>query len=592
MKLSTNVLIIYLSFFLGGVVNASQHFNDTNEVQVLIDVSGSMKQNDPQNLRVAATQLLIRLLPDNANVSLWLFAEKTSLLSHADAVDENWRQDALKASQKIHSHGIYTHIEDAIQTTLEKGFSGNGSKNLIILTDGMVDISKDIMVSADSRERILSDLIPKLQLGKVKVQTIALSDQVDKELLDKLAFQSGGWAESAESADQLQRLFLKTARKVAPKDSLPLNNNAFTVDSSIQEFSLLIFKQPNATPSQIIRPDQETLTKNTVSESVFWLSADGYDLVTVKHPMPGEWHIEAAIDPDNQVMILTDLKMHLNELASFLGEKQPLSLKLHFTEQGNLIGRADFLDLMTITVSLDGQTPIKIEADKAEPGFFFHILDGLAKGKHSLAIVADGKTFKREISQDFAVVPTLITIDKLIDHANRAITLKFTPDIAVLDASTLSITATLHRPGREPESQIIQEQNGEWQLKLDKLPAGESLSVNFDVLAKSLDGTVVTPQLPPVKIDDSSFAPPEPSVLLEQEQTQAPSPTETANSEAVPEATDQTPPTNSQIENEWGIIIGIVLAINSLFCGIGFFVYKALKKAIEKQQQQLLERLA
>ncbi|MCK9606081.1 MAG: VWA domain-containing protein [Methylomonas sp.] len=591
MKLSAIALITYLSFIVSNVVSASQLYDAPNEIQVLIDVSGSMKQNDPQNLRVAATQLLINLLPDNAKVSIWLFAEHTSLLSHTDAVDGAWRREALKGSKKIHSHGIYTHIEDAIQTSLEKGFSGNGNKNLIILTDGMVDISKDIMVSADSRERILSEWIPKLQLQKIKVQTIALSDQVDRELLDKLALQSGGWAETAESADQLQRLFLRTAQKVAPKDILPFENNTFTVDSSIQEFSLVIFKQPNATTTRIVRPDQERLTQNSTSESVAWLSTDSYDLVTVKQPMPGEWHVEAAIDPDNQVMILTDLKLHLNEFSSFIGEKQPLSLKLHFTEQNTLISRPDFLDLVTINLSLDQHPPIKINAIKTEAGFFSQTLDTLAKGKHALTIVADGKTFKREITKDFEVIPTLITMEKLIDNTNRAVTLKFVPDIGIVDLSTLSITATAHRPNQEPESQIIKEQNGEWLLKLDKLPAGESLSLNFEALAKGLDGTVVTAELPPVIIDDNLFTPPQPLGLSEQ--TQAPSATEITENEATPAVTDQTPDTpDSRIDNEWGMIIGIVLAINTLICGIGFFVYKALKKAIEKQQQKLLERLA
>lgn len=563
--------------------------SSVDEIQVLVDVSGSMKQNDPQNLRVSAAQLLINLLPDNANVSLWLFAEKTSLLSHTDAVDGNWRQEALKVSTQIHSRGVYTHIEDAIQTSLEKGFTGNGNKNLIILTDGMVDISKDIMVSADSRERILSEWIPKLQLQKIKVQTIALSDQVDKELLDALAFQSGGWAETAESADQLQRLFLKTAQKVAPKDTLPIENDSFSVDSSVQEFSLVVFKQPKATPTQVVRPDQERLTKDSTSETVSWLSTDKYDLITVKKPIPGEWHIDAAIDPDNQVMVLTDLKMQLNEFANFIGEKQPLPLKIHFTEGNELISRPDFLDLFTINLTIDRQPPVNIPLTKSEPGFFAHTIDGLSKGKHSLTIAADGKTFKREITKDFEVIPSPVTVEKLIDKTGRTVTLKFIPDISTLDTSSLSITATLHQSNREPEPRTVEEQNGEWLLKLTELPAGEPVLVDFEIAGKSLDGSTVTPALAPVRIDDSLFASPETPTIAEQ----TPQPLETATTESASAATvDQTPDTSSQNENTWWITISVVLAINLLFCGIGFFVYKQLKKATEKQQQLLLERLA
>lgn len=588
MKLPAFVLVISLLSLSNDVYSVPLPLADTvDEIQVLVDVSGSMKQNDPQNLRVSATQLLINLLPDNANVSLWLFAENTSLLSHTDAADENWRQEALKVSNKIHSRGVYTHIEDAIQTSLEKGFAGNGNKNLIILTDGMVDISKDIMVSADSRERILSEWIPKLQLQKVKVQAIALSDQVDNELLDALAFQTGGWAETAESADQLRRLFLKTAQKVAPKDTLPIENNSFSVDSSVQEFSLVVFKQPKATSTQVVRPDQERLTKDSASETVSWLSADKYDLITVKKPMPGEWHIDAAVDPDNQVMILTDLKMHLNEFANFIAEKQPLGLKIHFTERNELISRPDFLNLVAIGISIDKQPPINLQPTGNEPGFFSTTLDGLAKGKHSLAIVADGKTFKREITRELEVIPSPIRVEKRIDQTSSAVSLKFIPDVAILDTSSLSITAILHRSNREPELHGVEEQNGEWLLKLTELPAGESVLIDFDIAGKNLDGTAVTPILPPVTIDASVFASSE-TALTEQ----TPPPAETVTSKSAPSsAVDQTPDTSSQNGNSWWITISVVLAINLLFCGTGFFVYKLLKKAAEKQQQQLLERL-
>ena len=120
---------------------------------------------------------------------------------------------ALMATEKINSRGLYTNIEEAIQTVLQVGFAGKGDKHLILLSDGMVDISKDIMVSADSRDRILSEWIPKLQVLNIKALTIALSDQADKELLEKLAFDTGGWYESAANAEQLQRTFLKMILK-------------------------------------------------------------------------------------------------------------------------------------------------------------------------------------------------------------------------------------------------------------------------------------------------------------------------------------------------------------------------------------------
>jgi len=582
-----SIILILLSLLLAcDLAVAEQDLSNVEEIQVLIDVSGSMKQNDPQNLRVDAVQLLINLLPENANVSLWLFAEKTTLLLHSDAVNGDWRRKALKAIQSIHSRGIYTHIEDAIQTAMQKGFAGVGQKNLVLLTDGMVDISKDIMVSADSRERVLSEWIPRLIQQQIKVQTIALSNQADKELLEKLAIDSGGWAETAASADQLQRIFLKTAQKIAPKDALPLSNNQFSVDASVQEFSLLVFKTAGASASQLIAPDQQKLGKSTAAPEVSWFESTNYDLVTVKQPKPGQWRIEAAVDPDNQVMVLTDLKLHLADIPQHINEKQALPLKLHFTEHDAIVDRADFLALVKMTVSIDGGEPIGIPAVTTEAGFFSHTLNDLPKGKHKLTFVADSKTFKREIIREIEIISSPITVEKLVDAPNRQVTLKFQPDIAVLDVNTLAIDTSVIKTNHPPESHRVEQHDNEWLLKLESLPPGESLVISFSVSAKTLDGHAVTPELLPFTIDDSHFTashnPAPESPLTHDIEKPA---------EATHETTEPESDSHGNTENHWGVTIAVLLAVNLVLCGLGVLAYKILKKANMKKEQQLLERL-
>ncbi len=586
--MSQSIIIIMLALLLiFRMSHAADEPSHVEEIQVLIDVSGSMKQNDPQNLRVDAVQLLINLLPDNAKVSLWLFSENTKLLIETDAVDAEWRRKAVKATLAIHSRGIYTHIEEAIQTALKDGFTGAGGKNLILLTDGMVDISKDIMVSADSRERILSEWIPRLSQQQIKVQTIALSDQADKELLEKLAFDTGGWSEIATSADQLQRLFLKTSQKVAPKDTLPLNNNQFSIDASIQEFSVLVFKSAGGSATRLVTPDQQKIDKNSALTGLSWLEATNYDLITVKQPKPGNWQIEAAIDPDNQVMILTDLKLQLADIPQRLADKQALMLKLHFTEKGALVTRADFLGLVHLSLAIDDKQAVNIPASSTEAGHFSLPVNDLTVGKHKLTILADSKTFKREISRDVEVVSSTIRVEKLIDAANRQVVLKFQPDIAALDITSLGIDTVITKPNHPPESHRVEQNNGEWLLKLDALAPGDSMLLNFHVTAKSLDGHTATPEILPITIDDSVFTIPQSPVSIEppvvhadakpeEEHQAAEQPVEVAHPEA---------------ENQWGITIAILLVVNLLLGGLGFMTYKMIQNANAKKQQQLLERL-
>ncbi|TPQ27840.1 VWA domain-containing protein [Methylomonas koyamae] len=586
-------------FAFAGTVARAQPSPATggDEIQVLIDVSGSMKQNDPDNLRVEAGRLLVELLPDGSRTGLWLFAEKTVPLIASDKVNAAWKQQAGKALANIHSRGLYTHIEDAIRTVLSQGFKGPGRKHLILLTDGFVDISKDIMQSADSRERILSEWIPQLQQQDIQVQTVALSDQADQELLDKLAFETGGWAEVAQSADQLQRSFLKMAQKAAPKTTLPLRDNKFSVDSGIQEFSILVFKTAHAAPTQLALPDGKTLAKQTMAANVSWLESQNYDLITVRQPAVGEWRLLAEVDPDNQVMIVTDLKLQLSQIPNFIGEHDTLAVEAHFTDRDQLITRADFLGMLSLELGLDQSAPQKMAA-AGNPGFFQQSLSGLAVGKHTLKFLADGKTFKREIISEIQVVATPITVERQIDAGQRRVRLLLKPDLALLEPAGMVINAQISRDDKPPETRAATAKDGLWELDLTELPPASVTKVSFNVMAKDRHGNPVSPAVKPVAIDDSWFHA-APAAAEEPPQHGEPAvPAAEAGHVAAKEAAH--PDTHPEPESEpellpaanWWLVGGVLLAINLLFGLAGFFIYRYLKKSEAEQHQRLLEKLS
>lgn len=566
-------LILAVVLLLSSAAAVAQNTATQDEIQVLIDVSGSMKQNDPANQRVDAVQLLINLLPEGAKVSFWLFAEQTTLLSETSSVNNEWRQTALKASEKIHSRGQRTHIERAIQTALEKGFHGEQRKHLIVLTDGMVDIDPDIMVSADSRERVLSELIPQLKQHNIKVETVALSDQADKALLQALAVETDGWMESALSAEQLQRTFFKMAQKAAPKPTVPIStNNQFLVDSGIKEFSVLVFKKPKAPPTELITPDQKKLNKKVFSTTMFWLENAGYDLITVRDPMPGTWQINAEADPDNQVMILTDLKMNINELPNFVDVKQHLEIKAHFTDHDRLITRDDFLNLITFTLAIDHHSETALQAVHGETGYFNAHLTDLKPGKHLLTLVADSKTFKREVLREIEVIASPLEVETEVDEEHRTVAIEIKPNAEVVDLATLSINLHI-KNGEQIVQKTVPRENEHWHVQLEPHVAHTTTEVTFHIAAKRKDGTPITPEADALEIDDSWFG------EVEEEHH---------DEEAQPEDEEH-------IEAEpvhWVLVSAIVLVFNGLFLGIGYGVYSWIDKKNRQQEQQLLEKLA
>lgn len=51
------------------------------DIRVLIDVSGSMRQNDPQNLRRPALRMLVGLVQPGTHAGVWTFGRCSHCLS-------------------------------------------------------------------------------------------------------------------------------------------------------------------------------------------------------------------------------------------------------------------------------------------------------------------------------------------------------------------------------------------------------------------------------------------------------------------------------------------------------------------------------
>ena len=382
------------------------------DVRVLIDVSGSMKSSDPGNLRQPALRLLLTLLPENSRSGVWLFDGSVTELAKPGTVTPLWKNKALQASMQIHSDGMLTDIEKAIQTaTFDWSAPEQGTlRSLILLTDGVVDVSRDAFQNVQSRQRILKQQLQPLIDQGVRINTIALSQNADDELLEVVASKSGGWHETATSADQLQRVFLEMFKKSVRHDSLPIKNNRFFVDRSIREFSAILFRSGKAAATQLDDPEGMDFGRESDRDNVQWRHEPGYDIVTVIDPMEGEWNFVAQADPDNEIMIVTDLKMHVSSLPNEIHRGSTLPVDMYVTEGGKRIDKQMFLDIFRVKFELtdsNGQrTDLGMRQDPDRPGVFIQkIGEQLDLGQYALTIEVDGSTFKRQHKLSFDVVP-------------------------------------------------------------------------------------------------------------------------------------------------------------------------------------------
>ena len=456
------------------------------DVRLLIDVSGSMRQNDPRNLRAPALQLVNELMPAGSIAGVWLFAEQTEVLIPPGPVDAAWKKRLGGRLGRIHSRGLFTDIERAVRTATEDWSQAppEGERHLILFTDGLVDVSKDAAESAASRERLLSEQLEALKSMGAKVHAIGLSNEIDEPLMRLLATQTDGWLEIAQDAETLQRLFLRMLEQSAPPPTVPIQGNRFEIDDQVREFTVLAFR-PEGGQTQLAAPDGERIRADQLVPGVKWRAETGYDLVTLTNPKPGQWRIRGVEDPDNRVVIVTDLGIEATPLPNTVGLGETPRLESWLTDHGQPLTRTELLQVLgskvvvtpeSATAAAPGQVqgaapapPLAVEEGMAPPAveegqspppatvpsgqsmtfdqssnrFSTQLqTQTLAPGVYRLDFIIDGGTFQRQLTKRLKIkgAPLSIAYDRQLPSATEplaALLVRLTAEPDLVDPASL-----------------------------------------------------------------------------------------------------------------------------------------------------------
>jgi hypothetical protein len=569
---------------------ATAHAQESaSDVRVLIDTSGSMKKTDPRNLRIPSLKLLLNLLPAGSRVGVWLFDAAPELLVAPEPVDAEGKTKILQVADKIHSRGLFTHIEAALDAAVQDwyGAAPDGlNRCVILLTDGMVDVSKDANESAASRQRVLTELLPKIQTTGAKIHTIGLSDQSDQALLRQLSVATGGWAEIAHNAQELQRGFVRIFNKAVPQNTLPLKDNRFTVDASIEEFTVLVLLPPNAKPTQLVAPDGGKITRKAPPKNTHWVHEDGYDLITVSRPATGDWKLVADADPDNQVLIVTHLTMEVTQIPNFLVRSEIPEIAASFSENGQPIDREDFLKLLTVSAALAdaaAKQDLPMPRDPDHPvRFTLHLEQALQPGSYTLTVNADGRTFQRQAIQTFTFMDDLVKVETAEDHNSDPahLTVTLTPNPGALLPDSLAVHATLTDQANQSRELEPERHEGAWHFGLPLPGPEDHWIVNFSAAGKTPDGQDIAIPLKPLNIDGKTLAaqPPEPAAHGSEPEHEHPE--------------SRAPTLPFRLEPNWPVTAAATLAINLVVAVLWFLAYRAMKKRHEAIIANLLSKLS
>ncbi len=561
---------------------ASAQATKNNDVRVLIDVSGSMKQNDPHKLRAPALRLLVGLLPEGSESGVWTFGQFVNMQVKHRRVDARWKKQARLESEKIHSRGMFTNIEDALKRA-SVGWTQADAKtrrNLILLTDGVVDISPDAKKNAASRKRILTELLPRLKKAGAHLHTIALSDAADQNLLKQISAATGGSYVQVDNANALERAFLKLFEKTAPADSLPIKGNRFRVDTSVQDMTVLVFRKEGE-PIELVSPQGKSFDYQNHPKGFSWYQEQSYELLSVKKPSAGEWLVKGSKDPDNRVMIVTNLKLNTSELPPSILAGDELVVEAELLDKGRRITRKSFLNLVKFEVEVNNNKHHSMQ-DKGEYGdkkkadgrYSINLHRELSGGEQALTIRAKGATFEREIRYTVDYFLSIVDVKLTEDEAAENLYLSIIPHVEIVQAESLNIKVKLENGDVIP---IHQEPGGLWLSEINSEHNNKFVVIH--VQAKRHTGEAVE-----TKIKKKL------TLKMPEKKTHAPSSEhETSGNEH--EENNNNADTEEVVEDEetnW-FLIGWVTMIVNLVIGIigvlGFQFWKK-KKAVNDQEEE------
>ncbi len=449
-----------------------------SDVRIVIDISGSMKKNDPQNLRRPALDMLVKLLPEGSKAGVWTFGQYVNMLVKHRPVDKAWKDEASAKSKAINSVAQFTNIGEALEkAAYDKGYSTKDKfqTHVILLTDGMVDIDRDPAVNSRERNRILNEVLPTYQDAGYAIHTVSLSDKVDKKLMDRLALATNGKSVVAKTADELMNVFLQVFDQAVPKEELPFEGNSFLTDSSIEEFTALIFRKPNSPDTRLIAPDQSEYNQSTKDPNLNWYRTDKYDLITVKRPLEGEWQVLAELEPQSRITVVSDLSLVVKSIPANMMVNDIVDLSLALREENKVIARAEFLELLDIDVAIkftDGNKQwSKRLSDGLVPGngVYNAPLDYFKKvGQYEIEINVDGKSFQRRSNHRVNVrTPFAVETSTVNKDGKTLFKVEVIPQSQAVDLSKTKVVGKLKEPsGTSHIKNFTFNQDQLWELML------------------------------------------------------------------------------------------------------------------------------
>ena len=364
----------------------------------------------------------------------------------------------------------------------------------------------------------------------------------------------------------------------------------------------------------MIEPDKNSYQQNNMPAYVKWQSEKNYDLITITRPKTGEWSINAQTDPDNRVMVVTNLQLQTGRLPNNIFAGETLNISLFLSDDNKKITDDNFLHFTSIIakqVSPDKHRWFLhdngLRGDKeANDGIYnVSINQSLSIGKHKFILQAKSDTFQREVNYSLLVHEINLINSRVIRMEKNNIIyhqVLVTPNLEFIRARGLQLSGVLITGelaiGKQTNIESLEDVDNarkieliqknpnvlEWSYKTNKLNPDKDYHIVFHMLGKTRNGRAIDYISKPIQLNIAEVVNTaiKSTPLAKAEITEITTPpVKEKNVEVVPpailEEKMEEKPLEPEESSDWltGIIIAIIA--NIILGLVGWFGYRKWK---------------
>lgn len=304
------ILVVLLSNVIFCVNNEVKADSNKNNIIILLDNSGSMKSGIGDLAKIACSMALDCLDSEKVNIGIITFGEKVTVLNDISQSQDN--SELKRILSEINFDEDYTNMKDGLKEAINQLSKVKGNKSILILSDGVETAEGGL--APDHRWQ-MKELEQEAVAEQIKVNSVALSNEVESEFLNSIAVKTGGTFREGKTADKLFE---------AITSIIGLENDFITVGN----FSTLEKKNEKIKISEIIesgvisvaaadniQPDIEVRINGKLLEP----SKKGnlYEVYKFANTSSSEVEITQKKDVNTAVIIQLKSKAKLNVLGDF-----------------------------------------------------------------------------------------------------------------------------------------------------------------------------------------------------------------------------------------------------------------------------------